>query len=296
MPNTTPVIHGADVVKYVLKTAAKEKTARVIPVGSITKDLAGKELSDFAAMKAAGICAISDDGKTVEDAALFLAALREAAALNLPVLSHCEPEEEIIARDINLAREAGAKLHICHVSTAAGVELIRAAKKAGQAITAEVTPHHFTLTCDDMPKKDANFKMAPPLRSRADREAVIAALADGTIDAIATDHAPHHEREKTPFEAAANGIIGLETAVPLAISELTVLSPLDLIAKFTANPAKILGLNLGHLSPGAVADITIIDPHARHTVNKNTFESLSRNTPFHGREVNGRVVRILFSP
>jgi dihydroorotase len=303
MPNTSPVIDCAEIAKYIKKTAAKEGAVRVIPVGSITVGLLGERLSSVSAMKVAGICAISDDGKTVENPALFKAAMEMAKTLDLPVLSHCEPEDEIIARDIVLARAAGAGLHICHVSTAGGVELIRAAQKAGQQVTAEITPHHFTLVDEDIPHGDSfeasNYKMAPPLRSRADREACIAGLKDGTIAAIATDHAPHHEREKNvEFELAANGVIGLETAVPLAISELVnkgVLTPSEMIAKFTANPAKILGLDLGHLSVGAVADITIIDPSARYTVDKHTFHGLSKNTPFHGREVTGRVVCTIVS-
>ncbi|MCL2224657.1 MAG: dihydroorotase [Defluviitaleaceae bacterium] len=293
MPNTSPVIDSAETVKYINETAVREGAVRVLPVGSITRGLAGESLSEIQKMKQAGICAISDDGKTVENPALFVAALKLAKELNLPVLSHCEPEDEITERDIKLAKETGAKLHICHVSTAKSVELIRAAQKAGQPVTAEVTPHHFTLTQNDNPNgKDPNFKMAPPLRTPADRAAIIAALKDGTIAAIATDHAPHHENEKNVgYENAANGIIGLETAVALAISELAgVLTPLELVAKFTSNPAKILGLDLGHLSVGATADITIIDPAATSIIDKAKFESLSKNTPFHGREVTGRVV------
>jgi dihydroorotase len=293
MPNTSPVIESRDIVEYILKKSCEEGAVRVLPVGSITKGLLGEELSDIAEMHASGICAISDDGKTVENAELFKSAMMQAKDLNLPILSHCEPEEEIIARDIKLARETGARLHICHVSTAASVELIREAISAGQEITAEVAPHHFTLTKDDH-DNDANFKMAPPLRTRADIDAILAALKDGTIGVIATDHAPHHANEKScPYENAANGIIGLETAVPLAISELVktdILSPFELIKKFTANPAKILGLDLGHLSVGATADITIINPHENFTIDKNFFHSLSRNTPFNGRKATGRVV------
>lgn len=297
MPNTLPVIDCTEVVEYIAETATKNSPIRVIPVGSITKGLAGEELSDMQGMKKAGIIAISDDGKTVQNSAIFVAAMKMAKELGLPILSHCEPEEEIIARDITIAKEIGAKLHICHVSTASSVEIIRNAQNAGQPVTAEVAPHHFTLTDEDVPhgsEDAANYKMSPPLRSRADRAAIVAALKDGTISVIATDHAPHHENEKNcGFEAAANGIIGLETAVPLAISELVntgVLTPRQLIEKFTASPAKILGLDLGHLTPGAVADITIIDPNAAHIIDKTNFESLSKNTPFHRREVTGRVI------
>ncbi|MDR0272488.1 MAG: dihydroorotase [Clostridiales bacterium] len=300
MPNTSPVADSKETIKYISETVAKDSAIRVIPIGSITKGLAGEELSMIREMKDAGICAISDDGKTVENPALFTEAMKLAKEFGLPVLAHCEDtrlcgaeaEEIIIARDIILARAIGVHLHICHVSTAYAVELIRDAKKRGQKITAEVTPHHFTLTKNDAPEFDANFKMAPPLRTAADRNAILAALKDGTIDAIATDHAPHHEDEKSDFNSAANGIIGLETAVPLAISQLIetgILSPSEMIKKFTMNPAKILGFNSGHLSVGASADVTIIDTRVTHTINKNAFYSLSRNTPFHGRNVTGRV-------
>ncbi|MCL2388329.1 MAG: dihydroorotase [Defluviitaleaceae bacterium] len=321
MPNTSPTIDSVDVVEYITAKAAAESLVRVLPVGSITKGLAGEKLSAIEEMKSAGICAISDDGKAVENAALYAEAMAIAKVLDLTVLAHCEDakltgkgqinagesakrlnlvgipsesEEIIIARDITLARMTGARLHICHVSTARGVELIRAARKAGQPVTAEVTPHHFTLTDEDITTLDANFKMSPPLRSSEDRAAIQTALKDGTIDAIATDHAPHHIDEKinTTFESAANGIIGLETAVPLAITELVetrLLTPSELIAKFTSNPAKILRVSMGSLSVGEAADITIINPTESYTIDKNTFQSLSKNTPFHGRKVTGRV-------
>ncbi|MCL2577120.1 MAG: dihydroorotase [Defluviitaleaceae bacterium] len=299
MPNTSPVTDSAERVEYINETAKKDGTVRVVPIGSITKGLLGEELSEMKKMKQAGVCAVSDDGKTVKEPAIFVAAMKLAKELDLPVLAHCEPEEEIIARDIALAKETDTKLHICHVSTARGVELIRAAQESGQEVTAEAAPHHFTLTDEDNPTYDPNFKMSPPLRKHADRTAIIAALKDGIISTIATDHAPHHEDDKNrSYENTANGIIGLETAIPLAISELIctgVLSPLQLIEKFTVNPAEILNLNLGHLSPGTVADITIIDPSANHIIDKNKFESLSRNTPFHGRKVTGCIVYTIFA-
>ncbi|MCL1884020.1 MAG: dihydroorotase [Defluviitaleaceae bacterium] len=318
MPNTSPVIDCAEVVEYINDIVQKDGAIRVFPVGSITRGLAGEELSDMRGMKNSGICAISDDGKTVVDAELFKTAMKLAKELGLPILSHCEDlkltadgqinagkhadnlglsgipaesEEAIVRRDILLAKDAGVNLHICHVSTAGSIELIRNAKKS---VTAEVTPHHFTLIDENITERDANFKMAPPIRSRADRAAILSALKDGTIEVIATDHAPHHESEKTcEFEAAANGIIGLETAIPLAISELVekgILSPSEMVAKFTINPAKILGIDLGHLTVGAEADITIIDPKKSHVIDKNNFKSLSKNTPFHGRKVTGRAV------
>jgi len=324
MPNTNPVIDNEVVVEYVTSKAAKDGIVNVIPIGSITKGLAGEELSAIGEMKEAGICAISDDGKTVENPSMLKTAMKYATMFDLPILSHCEDlrlvgkgqinagahaevmgfrgipaeaEEIIIARDITLARVTGAKLHICHVSTAEGVELIRQARAKGQAVTAEVCPHHFTLVDEDIKTYDTNFKMSPPLRSQADRIALIEGLKDGTITVIATDHAPHHEDEKNvEFENAMNGIIGLETAVPLSISELIekkVLTPSELIAALTSAPAEILNLDKGHLSVGGTADITIIDPKCEYEIDKNAGKSLSKNMPFHGRKVTGKVVKTI---
>jgi len=321
MANTDPVTDSQAAVEYILTTADKEGIVHVVPIGSITKGLLGQELSAIGEMQAAGICAISDDGKAVENAALFKSALKYAAKLELPVLTHAEDlaltgkgqmgagshakklgltgipnesEEILIARDIILARNTGAQLHICHVSTAEGLIHIRAAKEQGLPVTTEVCPHHFTLADEDIPECDANYKMSPPLRSRKDVEALKAALKDGTIGVIATDHAPHHDDDKNgEFEQAANGIIGLETAVPLCITELVhteILTPLELIAKLTINPARVLKLDKGTLSLGQMADVTIIDPTAKHTIDKENFKSKSRNTPFHGREVQGKVM------
>jgi len=321
MANTDPITDNEAIVEYILSAAKEKGVVHVAPIGSVTKGLMGQELSAIGEMQVAGICAISDDGKAVENAALYKSALKYAAKLELPVLTHAEDpkltgkgqisagphakklgltgipndsEEIMIARDIILARAAGAQLHICHVSTAEGVSHIRAAKEQGQAVTAEVCPHHFTLADEDIPDCDANFKMSPPLRSRKDVEALKAALKDGTICVIATDHAPHHEDDKNgEFEQAANGIIGLETAVPLCITELVkpgILTPLELIAKLTINPARILGLDKGTLSVGKSADVTIIDPNQEYSIDKETFHSKSRNTPFHGRTVQGRVM------
>jgi len=324
MANTNPVTDNEIVVEYIVSKAAKEGVVHVVPIGSITKGLAGQELSAIKEMAEAGVCAISDDGKFVEDPALMRNALVYATMFKLPVLAHCEDsrltgsgqihagrhadkmglkgipaaaEEIIVARDIILAKSTGAHLHICHVSAQGSLNHIRAAKEetAGNMfITAEVCPHHFTLCDEDMTERDANFKMSPPLRGRADVEALKVALKDGTIDVIATDHAPHHEDEKScGFEQAQNGIIGLETAVPLCITELVntgILSPLEWVAKMTVNPAKILLMTKGTLSPGTEADITVIDPHQAYTIDKNRFESLSKNTPFHGKKVKGKVM------
>ena len=326
MANTDPVVDNEIVVEYINSKAAKEGIVKVVPIGSITKGLAGKELSAIGEMSQAGICAISDDGKYVEDPSLLRTAMNYAKMFNLPILSHCEDtrlvgkgqisagphadlmgfkgippeaEEIIVARDIILARQTGIHLHICHVSTKGSLDHIRRAKADSSSITAEVCPHHFTLCDEDITEYDANFKMSPPLRSTNDVKALKDALKDGTIDVIATDHAPHHKDDKNcEFENAQNGIIGLETAVPLCITELiktNVLTPIEWAAKMTINPAKILGLDSGTLSPGKSADITIIDPSAAYKIDKNQFASLSKNTPFHGRDVYGKVMCTIVS-
>ena len=321
MANTDPVTDNEIVVEYILSKAKKEAVVHIVPIGSVTKGLAGQELAAIGEMKAAGICAISEDGKAVENPSLFKTALKYATMFDLPILSHCEDsrltgkgqisagphaetmgfkgipndsEEIMIIRDIILARETGARLHICHVSTAEGLDHIRMVQCRGIPITAEVCPHHFTLLDEDITQYDTNYKMSPPLKGRKDVEALKAALVDGTISVIATDHAPHHEDDKNcEFELAANGIIGLETAVPLCITELVkpgLLTPMELLAKLTINPAKILGLDKGSLGIDKMADITVIDPDCCYTIDKNSFKSKSRNTPFHGRKVQGKVM------
>jgi len=324
MPNTNPVVDNEIVVEYVNSKAKKAGIVNVLPIGSITRGMQGQELSSIAEMAEAGICAISEDGKTVENTGLMKTAMRYAKMFDLPIMSHCEDlklvgkgqinasttatilglkgisndsEEVIVSRDIILARGAGAKLHICHVSTKESIEHIKRAKSEGQKVTAEVCPHHFSLSDEDITSYDANFKMSPPLRSKKDIEALKQALKDGTIDIIATDHAPHHQDEKNcEFESALNGIIGLETAVPICITELVekdILTPLELIAKLTTNPAKLLNIDKGHLSVGSVADITIIDPDCEYTVDKNKFVSLSKNTPFDKKQVKGKVIHTI---
>lgn len=320
MPNTSPVIDNEVVVEYITSKAAKEGIINVLPIGSISKGMEGKELSEIGSMVEAGICAISEDGKTVENPLLMKTALKYGDMFNIATLSHCEDtrltgkgqinagshatllglkgisndsEEIIVSRDIILAKSVNAKLHICHVSAKESLDHIRQAKLNGQRVTAEVCPHHFTLSTQDIKDYDTNFKMSPPLREKEDIEALKKALKDGTIDVIATDHAPHHEDEKNcEFENALNGIVGLETAVPLCITELiykNVLTPLEMIAKLTTNPAKILNLEKGTLGVGCVADITIIDPNCEYIIDKNNLVSLSKNTPFHGRKVKGKV-------
>ncbi len=321
MPNTKPVIDNEIIVEYINMKAKRDGVVNILPIGSITKGQKGEELSDIGKMAEVGICAISEDGRSVANAALMKTALKYASMFNLPAFSHCEDlnlvsrgqmnagekasllglrgisndsEEVIVARDIILADSVNARLHLCHMSTQGCVELIRHAKEQGSLVTAEVTPHHFTLTEDDINDYDANFKMNPPLRTKEDVEALRKALKNNIIDVIATDHAPHHIDEKNcEFEKAANGIIGLETSVSLGISELVetgVLTPSQLIEKMSLNPAKILNSDKGTLSVGSVADITIIDPNLEYNINVEKFASKARNTPFDGRKVKGKVL------
>lgn len=321
MANTKPVIDSPEMVSFLLEKAAEESPVRILPIGSVTKGLEGREVTDMAGMKEAGAVAFSEDGKTVMDAAVYRKGLQQAAAIGAVVMDHCEDlnllkesvmqegtlaearrvsgvshasEDLITARDILLAKETGARLHLCHCSTKASIQMAEMAKRDGAALTVEVCPHHFTLTYDDIPEGDTNFKMAPPLREAEDVAALKEALKSGVVDTISTDHAPHSAEEKArPFPEAPNGIVGAETAVALTITELVepgLLSPLGMAEKMSLNPAKILGLDLGVLAEGKVADITIIDPKAEYVIDKNTFVSKGRNTPFHGRKVRGKVL------
>ena len=320
MPNTKPVLDNEILIEYVKMKAEREAVINVLPIGAITKGQNGEELADIGSMARVGICAISEDGKSVDDAALMKTAMKYAGMFNIPVFDHCEDrrltgagqmhqgaqaallglagispesEEVIIARDIILARDVAAHLHICHLSTIGGAQLLREAKARGENVTAEVCPHHFALCDEDIQDYDANYKMAPPLRSKADVEAMKRGLQNGTIEVIATDHAPHHIDDKNcEFAAAANGIVGLETAVALSITELVRggwLTPMQLVEKMACNPARILGMDKGTLTEGADADIAIIDADAKYTIDVNTFESKSKNSPFGGREVFGKV-------
>jgi dihydroorotase len=344
MANTAPVVDNVDRFQSV-QTLAKEKSPiQVIQVASLTKEMKGEELVPIKELKEAGILALSEDGKTVMNAQLFRQGLIEAQEHDLVVLGHCEDEnmkgagvynqgeasdrlhlpgisnsveDVIVARDIVIAKEVGAKLHICHCSTKGSVELVRIAKEKEDDmiikedngritinnfyiptqknvnITAEVCPHHFILTDKDIKADDSNYKMAPPLRSEEDRLALIQGLQDGTIDVIASDHAPHTEEEKgCDVARAAFGIVGLETMVPLTYTHLVktgFLSPLEMVAKMSYNPAKILGIHKGDLQVGRDADITIIDPAKEYSIDKETFVSKGRNTPFHGYHVWGKV-------
>ena len=320
MANTKPVIDTPEKLLAVQERAAVESPVHVLQVGTLTKGMEGEELADIEGMIDAGVAALSEDGRTVMNAQLFREAAMIAAKHGIPILDHCEDsdmksngvmndcekavelgvkgisnavEDVIIARDILIAKELGLPLHICHCSTADSVKMIRLAKEEGLPITGEVCPHHFTLTSDDIPEHDSNYKMAPPLRAREDVDALKQGLKDGTMEAISTDHAPHAAEEKTSdMASAAFGIVGLETAVALTISELVepgVLTPMQMAEKMSYNPSNILNLGKGSLENGKIADITIIDPAAEYVVDKETFASKGRNTPFDGRKVKGKV-------
>ncbi len=325
MANTTPVTDNSQVVRHILSQAEKNASVNVFTVGSATIGLLGKTLVNVGELVDSGVVALSDDGKPIMDRQLMKDALLACKRHNIPLLDHSEwidekydgwvmnegevskrlcvkgipnsVEERMIARDIEIAGETGAHLHICHVSTAGSVELVRQAKKKGINVTAEATPHHFTLTDEAVEKCGANAKMNPPLRSQRDVDAVIEGLKDGTIDVIATDHAPHAEYEKAKgLHEAPFGIIGLETCLALVITELVNKGHLALdeaIAKMTINPAKILNLKKGTLSEGADADITIIDIDKEWTVNPEKFESKGRNTPFAGWKLRGLAVIVM---
>ena len=337
MPNTKPVVDNADVVDYVHTKAKEGNCINVLQVGAITKGQAGTELADIEGMVKAGAPAISEDGKSVMNAQLYLEAMEIAAKLNVPILAHCEDinmvnggcmnkdekaaklglpgisnavEDVIVARDIMLARQAGARLHLCHCSTKDSVLMVAYAKLEGIPVTAEVCPHHFTLTSDDIKPiapemvdgikiptdvdADTNYKMNPPLRARIDVEALKKGLKNDIMDVISTDHAPHTFEEKnTSMKKAPFGIVGLETAACLTYSELVLsgyLTPMQMAEKMSYNPAKVIDLDKGDIQPGKVADIVLFDPNATYQIDKNTFASKGHNTPFHGREVTGKVV------
>lgn len=347
MPNTKPVIDNPDVLSYVLNKGRSVTPVHVYQAGAITVGMNGEKLTDMENMAAHGAIAFSEDGKSVMSTKLCWDAMHMLAKLDLPFLDHCEEktlvnggvinedancerlglpgicnavENVIAARDILLSSETGARLHLCHCSTKEVVEIVRIAKQRGfTTLTAEVCPHHFTLTSDDIPNAPAprsesddtptlsaipsnkegyemvNYKMNPPLRTAADRAALIEGLRDGSIDCIATDHAPHSAQDKnTGMLEAPFGIVGLETAAALTYSELVetgVLTPLQMAEKMSYNPAKILKLEggAGEIAVGKDADLVIFDPQASYVIDKNTFVSKSKNTPFHGRKVTGRV-------
>lgn len=318
MANTDPVNDSAAVTQLILERARSVGLARVYPIGAVSKGLAGAELAEMGEMHRAGIVAVSDDGKPVQDGALMRRALEYASMFGLPVIAHEEDshlaqngvmnegvwsvrlglrgipraaEDAMVARDLAILEHTRGHLHIAHISTAGSVELVRRAKARSLAVTAEATPHHFTLTEDAVDQYRTNAKMNPPLRTPEDVLAVRQGLLDGTIDCIATDHAPHHADEKDcEFERAANGIIGLETALPLALQMAREMAwpPLSLVSAMSTRPAQILRVPGGTLKVGRVADLTIIDPERPWTVESSTLHSQSHNSPFLGARMVGR--------
>jgi len=317
MSNTQPVIDSVSGVKFILTTASQEGVVNVYPIGSITKGQKGEELAEIGKMRIAGIVGISDDGKPVMNAQIMRRALEYAKMFNLPVISHCEDlnlsmggvmnegftstvlglkgiprqaEEVMVARDIALAELTSGKLHLAHITTRRSVELIRQAKKKKIKVTCETAPHYFSLSEEDVQGYDTNTKINPPLRTKDDIKALCEGLADGTIDCIVSDHAPHLDVEKDlEYNIAPFGIIGLETMLPLIFTNLVSKKILNLnqaIAKLTVNPANILGLEKGSLSIGSDADLTIIDLNLKKKIG-NEFTSQSKNSPFIGMELKG---------
>ncbi len=324
MPNTDPVNDTRSVTEFILDTAKREGAVQVYPVGAITKGLRGEELAEIGELFEAGCVALSDDGHPVMNAELMRRAMEYAAMFDLPVIPHSEDlhlsgrgvvheglvatelglrgipsasEAAMVARDLLLAELTGVRLHIAHVSAAESVRLIREAKARGAHVSCEVTPHHFTLTEEAIRGFDTNAKMNPPLRSEADRQALLDGLRDGTIDVIATDHAPHTAQEKEQeFDLAPFGVIGLETALALAVNTLVGPGGLTLneaIAKLTSEPARILKLQKGRIAEGGDADLTILDLNREWSVDASIFASKSRNTPFQGWRLKGGAVATL---
>ncbi len=323
MPNTNPVNDNQAVTELILERAAAEGVVHVLPVGAITKGSQGKELAEMAELVAAGCVAVSDDGLPVMNSEIMRLAMTYATTFDIPVIDHCEDlnltadgvifegnvstdlglpgipsssETVMVARDIELAELTGARVHLAHISTAGSVQLIREAKKRGISVTAETCPHYFTLTDEALRDYDSNAKMKPPLASSRDMEAVRAGLADGTIEVIATDHAPHASEEKEQeLDCAPFGIIGLETALPLSLKlvETGVLSLSEVIEKLTVGPAKIIGQKIGALGIGDRADITLIDPDIEWIVKSQDLLSLSKNSPFIGWTMKGRASAVI---
>jgi dihydroorotase len=323
MPNTNPPNDNRAVTDLIVRRAREAAIVRVLPIGAISKGLKGESLAEMGEMKDAGIIAVSDDGMPVMNADLMRRALEYARTFGLTVVQHAEDkhlaqggvmnegpaatraglrgqppaaESVMVARDLELVAWTGARYHVAHISTAAAVRAVREAKKRGLPVTAEVTPHHFTLTDVACCSYDTSTKVAPPLRSEADRQAVREALADGTIDCIATDHAPHATQEKQlEFDQAAFGMVGLETALGLGLKLVDdkVLTLPALIRRLTVGAAQVFGLRAGTLGKGAPADVTIFDAEGAYKVDPERFASKSRNSPFRGWELRGRVTHTI---
>ena len=323
MPNTEPAIDNAPLCEYIVTRSKALGGARIYPIGSITRGRAGKDLAEYGAMQSSGAVAVSDDGAPVDSGAVMLNALRYAKTFDIPVISHSEDrslsgdgvvnagenatvsglrgiprtaESAGIARDVLLAEEAGARLHIAHVSTKESVDIIRSAKRRGAQITCETCPHYIAATDDEILSYNTNAKINPPLRTQADVDALIQGIADGTIDVIATDHAPHSRDEKNKeFDYAPFGTVGLETAFSVAYTYLVAtesIKPTDLCRLMSTTPARILGVEGGAIKAGARADITVVDPDAEYTVDASTFRSKSKNSLFDGWRLKGRITDV----
>jgi len=323
MPNTEPALDSQAAAEFVILQAQRAGNAHVFPIGSITKGRAGQELAEIGGLVEGGAVAFTDDGTPVVNSEIMRRAMEYSKAFDKAILSHSEDleltkgaimnegvesmrlglrgypaaaEEIFIYREIALARLTGARVHILHVSSAGGVELIRRAKADGIRVTGEASPHHLTLTDASLRTFDSNFKMSPPLRTQADIEALLAGLKDGTIDVLATDHAPHSpEKKARELDAAPNGILGLETFIPICIKALIdpgILTWSQMIQKMTIAPAKVLSIDRGTLKVGAWADVTVIDPGVEWTIDPSKFLSKSRNTPYGGWKVKGRAEQV----
>ncbi|MCX8023143.1 MAG: dihydroorotase [Syntrophorhabdaceae bacterium] len=317
MANTNPVNDNKSVTEYIVKQAKKDGSCRVFPCGAITKGLKGEELSEIGEMYESGIVAISDDGKSVKNSQLLRKALEYVKLFEIPVISHCEDEdlstgfvnegrasvisgldsiptiaeEVIVKRDMAIAEYVRSRIHLTHLSTKGSIEAVREAKKRYGKITCDTCPHYFTLTDAATLGFDTHTKVNPPLRSHEDVEAIREGLRDGTIDIIATDHAPHEAASKdVEFNLASSGISGLETALGLSMGLFHdgVLDLIELVRKFTENPARVFKLPFGELTPGRAADVIVFDPYIEWTVDKNTFLSKGKNTPFHGWKIKGK--------
>ena len=323
MPNTTPVNDHPGITTMILRKAAEAGLAHVYPIGAVTAGSRGKQMTEIGALRDAGCVAISDDGHPVADALMMRRALEYASMFGMPVINHCEDpslkgdgaaheghtaavlglrgipgaaEEVMVARDVVLSELTGGSVHIAHMSVAGSLRAVRSGKERGVPVTCEVTPHHFTLT-DEQLTYDTNWKMNPPLRGAADLDAMLEGLADGSIDAIATDHAPHHADDKAvEFDKAPFGIIGLETAIPIVLDRLLHTGRISIgriVELLTTNPARILGLPGGSLAPGAPADVTVLAPDATTMLRADAFRSRARNTPFDGWQLRGAVAAVL---
>lgn len=326
MPNTNPAIDNREMIEYILAKAKEEAVVNILPVGAITRGQNGNLLSDIDGMVKAGAVALSEDGKSVMDTSVYRKAMQLAKEYNVPIFAHCEDkslvehgvmnagrkaeelglagitnavEDVIVARDIFMAKESGARLHLCHCSTSDSVILVKMAKEQGLKVSAEVCPHHFAMSEDEILCDDANYKMNPPLRKPEDVQALKEGLRDGIMDVIATDHAPHGEEEKKQsMQSAPFGIVGLETAFALTMSELVhsgYLTPLQMVEKLSTNPAKVLGIDRGSLEIGKIADLVIADPNEQYKIDAREFASKGKNTPFIGKSVTGRIKMTIVS-